>query len=207
MVIVDVSEKSEGSCTPQVSDAASHRRCRLKLEAASQRRLYGRQRHVDQVRTWYEQCSVDHGTSCSTVVESTTKTRARLQLVIVHGPAGVGKRALARSSIQPMVQASRGWFVSGTCLAPVVVSSNVHGEKTMAAHQHPLQHSALYQVVGDLVNGMHHGTNWSPIRRASAIFEVPRTRSGKLSSGCVVVRKQACWRKPRRCNLIVIAAP
>jgi hypothetical protein len=123
MVIVDVSEKSEGSSTPQVSDAASHRRCRLKLEAASQRRLYWRQRHVDQVRTWYdEQCIVDHVTSFSTVVESTTKARARLQLVIVHGSAGVGKRALTRSSIQPMVQASRG-------LAPVVVSSNVNGEK------------------------------------------------------------------------------
>jgi hypothetical protein len=136
--------RSEGISSPKLISDGSHRR-RLKLEASEQR-LYGRQRQVDQVCAWCnEQWTMSPHFHCG------EQHRKNGKEMIVHGPAGVGKRALARS-IRPLVKANRGWFVSGT-LEP----SNINGEKpniNVNQQQQPLQ-SAMYQVVGDLVNGMN----------------------------------------------------
>jgi hypothetical protein len=91
------------------SSDENHGRLSRKQVESQQQRLFGPQRQVGRLRTWcntwINQCFVgdnnDISTPCCIGVESAAAktTMVATKLVIVYGPAGVGKRALVRGSI------------------------------------------------------------------------------------------------------------
>jgi AAA ATPase domain len=99
--------------------------------------LFGHQRDVAKVRELYELCVGQRRDPSATTETASSSNAARL--VLIQGPRGVGKRAVAKK-LKPLVESDNGLYVS----------ASFRPRATNAKGFENYQHSALFQAIGNL---------------------------------------------------------